>query len=99
MEELEIAEKARQACALCSRGIRAPGPGAPANAPADSNKISIDDFVKVDMRVGLVLAAERVKGADKLLHLKVDIGEASREPSWRASPKRIRPSNCWGARW
>ena len=37
--------------------------------------VPIDDFVKVDMRVGVVLSAERVKGADKLLHLKVDIGE------------------------
>jgi methionyl-tRNA synthetase len=42
--------------------------------PTDS-KISIDDFSKVEMRVGQVLSAERVKGADKLLHLKVDIGE------------------------
>jgi methionyl-tRNA synthetase len=38
-------------------------------------RISIDDFAKVDMRVGLVQSAERVKGADKLLHMKVDIGE------------------------
>jgi methionyl-tRNA synthetase len=37
--------------------------------------ISIDDFAKVDMRAGQVKSAERVKGADKLLHLKVDIGE------------------------
>ena len=38
--------------------------------------IAIDDFVKVDLRVGLVLSAEPVKGADKLLHLKVDLAEA-----------------------
>jgi methionyl-tRNA synthetase len=38
-------------------------------------KISIDDFLKVDLRVGVVVAAEPVKGADKLLHLHVDIGE------------------------
>jgi methionyl-tRNA synthetase len=37
--------------------------------------ISIDDFVKVDLRVGQVLSAEPVKGADKLLHLKIDIAE------------------------
>ena len=49
-----------------------------AHAPAaqpDSSKISIDDFSKVDLRVGQVVSAERVKGADKLLQLKVDIGE------------------------
>jgi methionyl-tRNA synthetase len=43
--------------------------------PASTPKIDIEDFGKVDLRVGLVLSAERVKGADKLLHLKVDIGE------------------------
>ena len=40
-----------------------------------ANLISIDDFSKVDLRVGEVKSAEPVKGADKLLHLKVDIGE------------------------
>ncbi len=49
-------------------------PAAPV-APA-SPKIPIEDFSKVDLRVGLVVSAERVKGADKLMHMKVDIGEA-----------------------
>ncbi len=53
---------------------KTPAPAAPA-APA-SPKIPIDDFSKVDLRVGVVLSAERVKGADKLMHMKVDIGEA-----------------------
>jgi methionyl-tRNA synthetase len=39
-------------------------------------KIPIDDFAKVELRVGLVLTAEKVKGADKLMLMKVDIGEA-----------------------
>ena len=38
--------------------------------------ITIDDFVKVDLRVGVVKDAAVVKGSDKLLHLHVDIGEA-----------------------
>ena len=46
-----------------------------AAAPEGSPKIAFDDFAKVDLRVGLVLSAERVKNSDKLLHLKVDIGE------------------------
>src|SRR5579862_4833400 len=45
-------------------------------APAQDNKIAIEDFTKVEMRVGKVLSAERVQGADKLLHMKVDIAEA-----------------------
>ena len=48
-------------------------PAEPA-APA-TPKVAIDDFLKVDLRVGQVLSAERVKGSDKLMHMKVDIGE------------------------
>jgi methionyl-tRNA synthetase len=48
----------------------------PAAIASVSERIAIDDFVRVDMRVGQVLSAEPVKGSDKLLHLKVDIGEA-----------------------
>jgi methionyl-tRNA synthetase len=51
----------------------APEPAAP--AAEEIPKISIDDFAKVDLRVGQVLSAQTVKGADKLLHLKVDLGE------------------------
>jgi methionyl-tRNA synthetase len=46
-----------------------------ADVAPPSEKIGIDDFAKVDLRVGVVLSAEPVKGADKLLHLKIDIGE------------------------
>ena len=45
-------------------------------APA---KIAIDDFLKVEMRVGQVQTAERVQGADKLLKLTVDIGDEVRQ--------------------
>ena len=47
-------------------------------APAEpaGEKIPADDFFKVDLRVGLVKFAERVKNSDKLMHMKVDIGEA-----------------------
>jgi len=51
---------------------------APASAVADG-KISIDDFLKVELRVGQVKVAEKVKGADKLLRLEVDIGTEVRQ--------------------
>src|SRR6185436_158161 len=41
--------------------------------------ITIDDFVKVDLRAGTVVEAERVKGADKLLRLVVDLGFEKRQ--------------------
>ena len=70
MRELEVEESARQAALFGKKEA-----ARPATAPLAA-QISIDDFVKVDMRVGLVLSAEPVKGADKLLQMKVDLGEA-----------------------
>ncbi len=57
----------------------APSPAATTAAATDGNKISIDDFFKVDLRVGEVKVAEKVKGADKLLRLEVDIGTEVRQ--------------------
>ena len=41
--------------------------------------ITIDDFAKLDLRVGLILAAEKVAGSKKLLKLQVDIGSEQRQ--------------------
>ena len=70
MRELEIVASAEQNALLGKTAAPA------AESAPETPKISIDDFAKVDLRVGLVLSAEPVKGADKLLHLKVDLGEA-----------------------
>jgi methionyl-tRNA synthetase len=48
-----------------------------APAAAEPAYISIDDFAKVEMRVGTVLSAEPVPGSEKLLKLSVDFGEAA----------------------
>ena len=56
--------------------------GPPVAAPPSSganSKISIDDFMKIELRVGQIKAAEKVKGADKLLRLEVDIGSEVRQ--------------------
>lgn len=39
--------------------------------------ISIDDFSKVELKVGAVLEAEEIKISEKLIKLKVDLGEGS----------------------
>ena len=41
--------------------------------------ISIDDFLKVKLRVARVLEAERVEGADRLLRLRVSLGDENRQ--------------------
>ena len=53
-------------------------PSAPA-APVVSDKITIDDFAKIELRVGIVKVAERVPKADKLLRLEIDIGTEVRQ--------------------
>lgn len=46
-----------------------------ADAVGVTSFIEIGDFAKVDLRVGQVISAERIPKADKLLLLKIDIGE------------------------
>jgi methionyl-tRNA synthetase len=46
------------------------GPAGPAE------EITIDEFARVDLKMGKVLQAERIEGADKLLKLSIDLGEA-----------------------
>ncbi|MGA3189621.1 MAG: methionine--tRNA ligase [Bryobacteraceae bacterium] len=65
MKELEIEEYARQQAVL----------GKPVPKAEPVNHITIDDFLKVDLRVGVVLDAKPVPKSDKLLHLHIDIGE------------------------
>src|SRR5580658_1957972 len=48
-------------------------------ASIPDGKIGIDDFAKVELRVAQVKTAERVKGADKLLRLEVDLGTEVRQ--------------------
>jgi len=59
------------------------GASEPAADPAPAGnlvpQITIDDFSKVDLRVATVVEAERVKGADKLLRLIVDLGFEKRQ--------------------
>ena len=51
-------------------------PPAGDTAENSTNLIDIDDFAKVDLRVGQILSAERLPKSDKLLLLKIDLGEA-----------------------
>jgi len=48
------------------------------NARPFKDNISFDDFMKMDIRVGTILTVEKVKKADKLLQLSVDLGSETR---------------------
>src|SRR5215472_8233954 len=72
-EELNPASPAKPAASLVGAQHAAP------QTPAASEKIGIEDFAKVEMRVGQIKTAERIVGADKLLKLTVDIGTEIRQ--------------------
>src|SRR5271165_2431356 len=61
--------------------VAAPLPDAPQSAaatpaaPVPAAPISIDDFARIDLRVAKILEAQYVTGSDKLLNLRVDLGE------------------------
>lgn len=46
----------------------------PENMEESKPEITFDDFTKMDLRVGTILAAEKVEKADKLLKLELDLG-------------------------
>ena len=58
----------------------APSPDAPRRQPTppSESKISIDDFMKIDLRVGEVIAAEKVEKSKKLMKMTVKLGEEVR---------------------
>jgi methionyl-tRNA synthetase len=71
MQELEVRVTEEQNAMLGKTA----NPEMAAGVAPIAERIAIEDFSKVDLRVGQVLSAEPVRGSDKLLHLKVDIGE------------------------
>jgi methionyl-tRNA synthetase len=65
--------------AVAHAAAAATGSTGAAAVPAVSERIGIEDFAKVEMRVGQIKTAERIVGADKLLKLTVDIGTEIRQ--------------------
>jgi len=57
------------------RAATAPEALADNGQPTTDNFISIDDFLKVELRVGEIKVAERIPNADKLLRFEIDLGE------------------------
>jgi methionyl-tRNA synthetase len=56
-------------------------PAAPrtSNLEPSASTITIDDFIKIDLRVAQIVVAERIPKADKLLRLEVDLGYERRQ--------------------
>ena len=56
--------------------VAAPVTDAVPAAPEGIAYIGIEDFLKIELRVGEILTAERIPKADKLLKFRIDLGEA-----------------------
>ncbi len=69
-------EQTRSGPPAAAQETRMDQPQAAPAAPSDT--ITIDDFLKVKLRVATIVQAERVAGADRLLKLEVDIGSERR---------------------
>ena len=68
-------------------------PAEPAAPPAE---LSIDDFMKVDLRIARIESAELVEGADKLLRLGVDLGELGKRQIFAGIRSAYEPSQLVG---
>ena len=76
--KIEDEEISRQVDKLKKGQMNAEQNGAPQAAPEGKPVIQFDDFARLEMKAGTVLACEKVEKADKLLKLEVDLGPEKR---------------------
>ena len=77
--ENETKNESAAAAAPPAPAAPAPAPAAPAPAAAPVEpRITIDDFARMDLRVGEVLAAEKVEKSKKLMKMSIKVGEEVR---------------------
>jgi methionine--tRNA ligase beta chain len=58
--------------------------------------ITIDDFLKVEIKIGKVLSAEKIEQSEKLLKLSVDFGEESPRQVLSGISKYVTPEDLIG---
>jgi methionyl-tRNA synthetase len=61
-----------------------------------TNEIEYDDFSKIDLRIGEILEAINVEGADKLLKLKVNLGDLGDKEIFAGIKKSYKPEDLIG---
>ncbi len=66
------------------------------DASAASSEIEIDDFTKVDLRIAKIIEAEAVPEADKLLRLKVSLGELGERQIFAGIKAAYKPEDLVG---
>jgi methionyl-tRNA synthetase len=67
-----------------------------ASAAETTSHISIDDFLKVDLRIAKIVNAEHVEGSDKLLRLTLDVGEDKHRNVFSGIKSAYKPEDLVG---
>ena len=65
-------------------------------SPVKTTTITIDDFAKVDLRIARIVAADAVDGADKLVKLTLDVGEAKHRTVFAGIKSAYAPADLVG---
>jgi methionyl-tRNA synthetase len=78
VEESKNSGTVPPAAPAASSSAPAPAPAQPAAPPVADSKITIDDFMKVELRTAKVLTAEKVPNSRKLVKLSIDVGTEQR---------------------
>ena len=77
-----------------------PAPSSPAagqgRGEGESPTISIDDFGRIDLRIARIVEAAAVEGADKLVRLTLDVGEARHRTVFAGIKAHYRPEDLVG---
>jgi methionyl-tRNA synthetase len=78
IEDVEIEKQIEKLKSGKPAEVAAPAPVEEKTITPVKDEIVFDDFAKIDLRVGTIVAAEKVEKADKLLKLSVDLGFETR---------------------
>ena len=91
-----IQDEEEKSAAPCAKPEKKEKVKAEAPAPEVAELITIDQFCKVKLKTAKVVAAEKLEGADKLLKLRIDVGEAEPRPLVAGVAKYYTPEEILG---
>jgi methionyl-tRNA synthetase len=92
----QASSAAAPASPAVARASPAVAPAGPAAANGLAAPISIDEFARLDLRVAKIVSAALVEGSDKLLKLRVDLGEFGEREIFSGIRSAYDPANLVG---
>jgi methionyl-tRNA synthetase len=96
MSKAAVTPERAEAYGRLMRTVRDDGPEALEKEPLVSETCTIEEFMKIDLRVARVIAADHVEGADKLLRLTLSLGGDERRNVFAGVKSAYRPEDLVG---